>query len=208
MLSNEKNQLGVLENSIKIGRDSLKSTALPVDTRNQIAERLREAVSGVQERNRFDQHEKPVLDVTVSPDGNSVASASADKTVKLWSKEGKLLKTFKHPDIVTSVSFSPDGKTIATGSADRTIRIWQVDNDKSAIATLSSHTDIVTSVSFSPDGKTLASASHDNTVKIWNLETKTLLQTLKGHKDWVLTKLSNFGSEKVKPRNFKLIPKH
>ncbi|MEG3843991.1 WD40 repeat domain-containing protein [Microcoleus sp. herbarium14] len=186
VLSNEKNQLGVLENSIKIGRDSLKSTALPADTKNQIAERLRQAVSGVQERNRFEQHNKSVLDVTVSPDGNSVASASADKTVKLWSKEGKLLKTFKHADIVTSVSFSLDGKKIATGSADRTIRIWQVDNDQSAINTLSGHTGIVTSVSFSPDGKTLASGSNDNTVKIWNLTSKKLLQTLTGHKDWVL----------------------
>ena len=186
VLSNEKNQLGVLGNSVKIGSDSLKSTALPVDTKNKIAERLREAVSGVQERNRFEQHSKFVLDVSVSPDGNSVASASADKTVKLVSKSGKLLKTFKHGDTVTSVSFSPDGKTIATGSADRTIKIWQVDNDKSAIATLSGHRDIVTSVSFSPDGKTLASGSHDNTVKIWNLETKKLLQTLTKHKDWVL----------------------
>ncbi|MEG3983784.1 hypothetical protein QUA08_23755 [Microcoleus sp. T3B2] len=186
VLSNEKNQLGVLRNSIKIGRDSLKSTALPVDTKNLIAERLRQAVSGVQERNRFEQHSKFVLDVSVSPDGNSVASASADKTVKLWSKEGKLLKTFNHPDSVTSVSFSPDGKTIATGCADRTIRIWQLDNDKSAIGLLSGHRDIVTSVSFSPDGKTLASASHDNTVKIWNLANKKLLQTLTGHKDWVL----------------------
>ncbi|MBE9185871.1 hypothetical protein IQ270_14500 [Microcoleus sp. LEGE 07076] len=186
VLSNDKNQLGVLKNSIKIGRDSQKSTALPVDTKNQITERLRQAVSGVQERNRFEQHGKSVLDVTVSRDGNFVASASADKTVKLWSKEGKLLKTFKHGDIVTSVSFSPDGKTIATGCADRTIRIWQVDNDKSAINTLSGHGDIVTSVSFSPDGKTLASASHDNTVKIWNIASKKLQQTLTGHKDWVL----------------------
>jgi WD40 repeat protein/AAA+ ATPase superfamily predicted ATPase len=186
VLSNEKNQLGVVGNSIKIARDSLKSTALPVDTKNQIAERLRQAVSGVQERNRFEQHSNFVLDVSVSPDGNSVASASTDKTVKLWSKEGKLLKTFNHPDSVTSVSFSPEGKTIATGCADRTIKIWQVDNDKSPIGILSGHRKIVTSVSFSPDGKTLASASYDKTVKIWNLANKKLLQTLTGHQDWVL----------------------
>jgi WD40 repeat protein len=187
VLSNEKNQLGVLATSIKIGRDALKSKALPVDTKNQIAERLRQAVSGVQEGNRFEQHSKFVLDVSVSPDGNSVASASADKTVKLWSKSGKLLKTFSHSDIVTSVSFSPDGKTIATGCADRKIRIWQVNNDKSAIVTLESHKGFVTSVSFSPDGKTLVSGSYDNTVKIWNITSKKLLQTLNRHKDWVLS---------------------
>ncbi|MFB8797536.1 MAG: hypothetical protein U7126_25650 [Microcoleus sp.] len=194
VLSHVKNQLGVLETSIKIGRDALKSKLLPVDTKNHIAERLRQAVSGVQERNRFEQNGKFVLDVSVSPDGKLVASASADQTVKLWNNKGKLLKTFNHSDSVTSVSFSPDGKTIATGCADRKIRIWQVDNDQSAIpsgiaslhATLEGHSDIVTSVSFSPDGKTLASGSHDNTVKIWNVASKKLLQTLKGHKDWVL----------------------
>ena len=186
VISNEKNQLGVLGTSIKIGRDALKSNALPASTQNQIAERLRQAVSGVQESNRFQQHGKSVLDVSVSPDGNLVASASTDKTVKLSNKQGKLLKTFNHSDSVTSVSFSPDGKTLATGSADRKIRIWQIDNDKSPISTLEGHKDIVTSVSFSPDGKTLASASHDNTVKIWNVSSKKLQQTLKGHKDWVL----------------------
>jgi WD40 repeat protein len=186
VLSNEKNQLGVLGTSIKIGRDAIKSKALPVDTKNQIAERLRQAVSGVQESNRFEQHSKSVLDVSVSPDGNLVASASTDNTVKLWNKQGKLLKTFNHSDDVTSVSFSPDGKTIATGSADRKIRIWQVNNDKSAIATLAGHKGAVTSVSFSPDGKTIASGSYDKTVKIWNITSKKLLQTLNAHKDWVL----------------------
>ncbi|MGL5063491.1 MAG: hypothetical protein ACRC62_26205, partial [Microcoleus sp.] len=186
VLSNEKDQLGVLQTSIKIGTDALKSKSLPAVTKSQITERLRQAVSGVQERNRFENHSKFVLDVSVSPDGSKVASASADKTVKLWSKAGKLLKTFNHGDSVTSVSFSPDGKTIATASADRKVRIWQVDNDRSPIATLSGHSDIVTSVSFSPDGKTLASGSHDNSIKIWNAASKKLLQTLTGHRDWVL----------------------
>ncbi len=186
VLSNEKDQVGILATSIKIATDSLKSTALPVDTKNKIAERLRRAVSGVQEYNRFEQHSNFVLDVSVSPDGNTVASASADKTVNLWSKDGKLLNSFNHSDSVTSVGFSPDGKTIATACADRKIRIWRLDNNKSALITLGGHDDIVTSVSFSPDGKTLASASYDKTIKIWNVSSKKLLQTLTGHTDWVL----------------------
>ncbi|WP_377480775.1 MAG: hypothetical protein P2A85_13270 [Microcoleus anatoxicus] len=186
VLSNEKDQMGILETSVKIAKDSVNSTALPLDTKNQIAERLRRAVSGVQEYNSFEQHTNFVLDVSVSPDGNKVASASADKTVKLWSKEGKLLNTFNHSDGVTSVTFSPDGKTIATGCGDGKIRIWQLDNNKKPMATLEGHKDIITSVSFSPDGKTIASGSYDNTIKIWNIPSQKLLQTLTGHKDLVL----------------------
>ena len=64
-----------------------------------------------------------------SPDGKTLASGSADDTVRLWDvatgqQDGSPLTG--HTDPVTSVAFSPDGKTLASGSADGTVRLWDV----------------------------------------------------------------------------------
>ncbi|MCF3568849.1 hypothetical protein L2E75_22350, partial [Planktothrix agardhii 1807] len=55
-------------------------------------------------------------------------SASVDRTVRLWSIDGKLLRTLEgHTDQVWGVSFSPDGQMIASASVDRTVRLWSID---------------------------------------------------------------------------------
>jgi WD40 repeat protein len=131
-------------------------------------------------------HPSQVYQVSFSPDGKTLASASSDKTVKLWDVvTGKKLKTLNgHPDGFNRVSFSPDGKTLASASSDKTVKLWEVGTGKE-LKTLNGHQSLVFSVSFSPDGKTLASASSDKTVKLWDVGTGKELKTLKGHQDMV-----------------------
>jgi WD40 repeat protein len=68
--------------------------------------------------------------VAFAPDGQTIASASGDKTVKLWNLAGELLQEFSgHSDAVYSVAFAPDGQTIASANSDYTVKLWNLDLD-------------------------------------------------------------------------------
>jgi WD40 repeat protein len=87
------------------------------------------------------EHTADVYDVTFSPKGNLLASASADKTIRLWdARSEKVVRTLEgHSDIVRSVAFSPDQKALASASVDRTVRLWDVETGKLK-QTLEGHT--------------------------------------------------------------------
>ncbi|MEG4533588.1 WD40 domain-containing protein [Microcoleus sp. D2_18a_D3] len=146
------------------------------DTEILISAALQQAVYGVKERNRLEGHGDVVWGLSFSPDGETIASSSVDKTVKLWRRDGSLLATLKdHTNSVSCVAFSPDNKTIASASLDKTVKIWQTDGN--LLATFKGHTNSVTSVAFSSDGQTIATGSTDKTIKLWKTD-GTLLRTI------------------------------
>ncbi|BCS19521.1 WD40 repeat domain-containing protein [Aspergillus puulaauensis] len=126
-------------------------------------------------------HSKSVLSIAFSPDGQDLASASNDTTIKVWdSATGHLKQTLNsHSVSVLSVAFSPDGKRLVSTS-DGTIKIWD-----SATGYLKQsfkcYPGPVQSAAFSPDGHRLASTSYDRTIKIWDSITGNLQQTISAH---------------------------
>ncbi|MBW4593427.1 MAG: CHAT domain-containing protein [Brasilonema angustatum HA4187-MV1] len=145
---------------------------------------LKQATYKVVEHNRLIGHSKKVNAVAFSPNGQLIATASDDNTVKLWKPDGTLLTTLKgHNDVVYGVAFSPQGNIIATASKDRTVKLWK--QDGTLLTTLKGHSGSVYGVAFSPQGNIIATASRDRTVKLWRASDGTLLTTLNGHSDRV-----------------------
>jgi len=172
-------QIGALIESIKV----LKSLKTVGGYKPEAIARLhKEVISAVLQINRLDGHSQQILDIAISPDNQLIASASMDKTVKVWTREGKLLKTISHKDNVWTVDFSPNSQSLASGSRDGIVKIWSIkDNFKTKLEIKPNQLNYVLKVRFSPDGKTIATANWDNSVKLWRLADGKLLGEFKGH---------------------------
>ena len=135
-------------------------------------------------------HARGINDVTWSPTQQYLATASDDKTLRLWDVispssdgVGDALVEFKgHQDFVFSASFSPTSDLLASGSFDSTVKLWDV-RCGSCVSTLPAHSDPVTAVSFNYDGTCVASASHDGLVRVWDVGTGECLKTIVGEEE-------------------------
>jgi ribosome assembly protein 4 len=117
---------------------------------------------------RLTGHQQLINVVMFSPDGKLIASASFDKSIRLWNGEnGKFIATLRgHVGAVYQICWSADSRLICSGSKDSTLKVWNV-NTRKMSAELPGHMDEVFAVDWSPDGKRVASGSKDRTLKFW-----------------------------------------
>ena len=137
----------------------------------------------------FEGHTHFVMQVVFNPkDANTFASASMDRTVKVWSLGSKVPNyTLEgHQKGVNCVDYYHGGDKpyLVTGADDKLIKVWDYQN-KACVQTLEGHTNNVIVVCFHPELPIIVSGSEDGTIRIWHANTYRLENTL------------NYGMERV-----------
>ncbi|HYX48754.1 MAG TPA: WD40 repeat domain-containing serine/threonine-protein kinase, partial [Ktedonobacteraceae bacterium] len=132
-------------------------------------------------------HSSRVTSVAWSPAGTHLATASFDKTVRIWdTAHGFSTITYRgHWDRVQSVTWSPEGKRVASASDDGTVQVWDATTGKQVLI-YRGHGNAVTALAWSPDGRRIASASNDKSVQVWDTSNGVLIFANRTHTKKVL----------------------
>ncbi|KAJ4450940.1 Coatomer subunit beta' [Periplaneta americana] len=137
----------------------------------------------------FEGHTHYVMQIVINPkDNNTFASASLDRTVKVW-QLGSSTPNFTlegHEKGVNCVDYYHGGDKpyLISGADDRLVKIWDYQN-KTCVQTLEGHAQNISAVCFHPELPIVLTGSEDGTVRIWHAGTYRLESSL------------NYGLERV-----------
>ncbi|XP_028320988.1 coatomer subunit beta'-like isoform X2 [Gouania willdenowi] len=149
----------------------------------------------------FEGHSHYVMQIVINPkDNNQFASASLDRTIKVW-QLGSRTPNFTlegHEKGVNCIDYYSGGDKpyLISGADDRLVKIWDYQN-KTCVQTLEGHAQNVTAVNFHPELPIILSGSEDGTVRVWHTSTYRLENTLNYSMERVWCICSQQGSNSV-----------
>ncbi|MBW4619980.1 MAG: AAA-like domain-containing protein [Cyanosarcina radialis HA8281-LM2] len=130
-----------------------------------------------------EKHENGIESLNFSPDGQIIATASRDKTVKIWNLQGKLKKTISYNTRVWSLRFSPDSSRFVVGGEHSEAYLYDLNTGKqiSLKTDRSASRSIVYAVGFTPDNQYIFTVDDDSTLYKWDLAGNRVGEPLKSY---------------------------
>lgn len=131
-------------------------------------------------------HSDTIFGVSFRPDSSMLATAGADKLVRVWAvPSGEKLKTFEgHAHHVLDAGWKPDGRLLASAGGDGMIKVWDFDRGES-VRTIRGHTNQVTRLVFVGNSGDFLTASGDSTARMWNIDGGNQIRNLPGGGDYL-----------------------
>ncbi len=129
-------------------------------------------------RLEWSAHDGTIYDITLSPDGEKLATGGEDKLIRLWDLvDGKQLKQIEaHSAPVMSLAFKPDGTAIASGAADQELKIWDIKTREQKNLVIG-HPGNIASIVWPANNAELITASDDGALRLCSESSKSPLKT-------------------------------